>query len=60
MTTEAIAKELYEALEDMYAGWKYIRSFHGDLYGVGWDRCDSSASKAIATYEASITIDLEK
>lgn len=38
---------LREALRDMYAGWKYIRSFHGDLYGVGWDRCDEKARAAL-------------
>jgi hypothetical protein len=44
----AASPDLLEALRDMYAGWQYIRSFHGDLYGVGWDRCDEKASAAIA------------
>jgi hypothetical protein len=42
------APDLLAALEDMLAGWKYIRSFHGDLYGVGWDRAQTNAEAAIA------------
>jgi hypothetical protein len=42
------APDLLEALRDMLAGWKYIRSFHGDLYGVGWDRAEDKAEEAIA------------
>lgn len=42
------APDLLEALRDMYEGWKYIRSTHGDLYGIGWDRCDEKARAAIA------------
>ena len=45
---EAQCDALRDALTDMYGGWKYIRSFHGDLYGVGWDRCDEKARAAIA------------
>jgi hypothetical protein len=44
----AEVEALRAALTDMYAGWKYIRSFHGDLYGVGWDRCDEKARAALA------------
>lgn len=40
--------ELVEALSDMNAGWKYIRSFHGDLYGVGWDRAQGKADAALS------------
>lgn len=36
-----------EALRDMLSGWKYIRSVHGDLYGVGWDRAQSKAETAL-------------
>jgi hypothetical protein len=43
----AEVEALRAALTDMYAGWKYIRSFHGDLYGVGWDRCDEKARAAL-------------
>lgn len=39
--------ELLEALQDMLAGWKYIRESHGDLYGVGWDRAQDNAEAAI-------------
>jgi hypothetical protein len=38
---------LAAALRDMLAGWKYIRRSHGDLYGVGWDRAQDAAEKAL-------------
>lgn len=41
--------ELLAALEDMNNGWKYIRSTHGDLYGVGWNRAQNKADAAIAS-----------
>lgn len=41
-------KELEEALRDMHSGWRYIRMSHGDLYGVGWDRCEEKASAALS------------
>lgn len=44
----AAAPELLEALRDMLSGWNYIRSMHGDLYGVGWDRAQGKAESAIA------------
>ena len=44
----AAAPELLEALQDMLNGWIYIRQSHGDLYGVGWDRAQEKAEKAIA------------
>jgi hypothetical protein len=44
----AAAPDLYEALADMLAGWRYIREHHGDLYGVGWSRCEASARAALA------------
>lgn len=44
----AAAPDLYEALRDMLDGWKYIRSVHGDLYGVGWDRAQDKAVAALA------------
>lgn len=40
-------QDLEAALRDMLAGWKYIREFHGDLYGVGWDRCEAAAEAAL-------------
>lgn len=43
----ASAPELLEALQDMLSGWKYIRTQHGDLYGVGWDRAEQKAVSAI-------------
>jgi len=42
----------HEALKDIYSGWQYIRVVHGDLYGVGWDRCDKSSRQAIAAHDA--------
>lgn len=42
------APDLLDALADMQAGWRYIRAFHGDLAGVGWDRCEDNATKSIA------------
>ncbi|MFO0447482.1 MAG: hypothetical protein ACK52I_02125 [Pseudomonadota bacterium] len=45
-TQRAAMQQALEALRDMYAGWQYIRSFHGDLYGVGWDRCDEKGKPA--------------
>lgn len=44
----AAVQELYEALEDMLSGWRYIRKNHGDLYGVGWDRAEGNAAAALA------------
>lgn len=43
---------IVEALQDMLAGWKYIRQSHGDLYGVGWDRAQEKAETALAEAEA--------
>jgi hypothetical protein len=39
--------EAREALRDMLSGWRYIRQVHGDLYGVGWDRSQTKAEKAL-------------
>ncbi len=44
----AAAPDLLAALQDALSGWIYIRQSHGDLYGVGWDRVEQSAKKAIA------------
>lgn len=43
----AAAPELLDALQDMLSGWQYIRSQHGDLYGIGWDRAQDKAISAI-------------
>ena len=48
LITEEQIKAIEDALEDMLSGWKYIRESHGDLYGVGWDRAESKAVKALA------------
>lgn len=34
-------------MRDMLSGWKYIRSTHGDLYGVGWDRAQEKVERAL-------------
>ena len=49
VTQATTAKELAmrAALADMLAGWRYIRQSHGDLYGVGWDRAQEKAEKAL-------------
>jgi hypothetical protein len=44
----AAAPDLYAAMSDMLAGWRYIRKHHGDLYGVGWDRAEKAATAALA------------
>lgn len=44
----AAAPDLLDALEDMAAGWRYIRKHYGDLPGVGWDRAQFAAEAAIA------------
>jgi hypothetical protein len=46
---QARCAALEAALTDMLAGWKYIRRFHGDLYGVGWDRAQGKAERALST-----------
>jgi hypothetical protein len=42
-----VNQQLVEALKDMLSGWRYIREVHGDLYGVGWDRAQKAAEKAL-------------
>jgi hypothetical protein len=46
---QARIDKLVAALTDMRSGWRYIRESHGDLYGVGWDRCEESATAALTT-----------
>ena len=43
-----INENLVEALSDMLSGWQYIRLTHGDLPGVGWDRAQHKAVRALA------------
>ena len=50
----AVADGLSEALVDMRSGWRYIRANYGDLYGVGWDRCEKSSNEALARYHAAV------
>ena len=46
-------EQLAAALRDMLSGWRYIRSSHGDLYGVGWDRAQGNAEATLAVYDAA-------
>lgn len=46
--TQEQAACVLDALKDILAGWKYIRRSHGDLYGVGWDRAQRKAERAIS------------
>ena len=49
VTTAMTAKEiaLRDALSDMLSGWRYIRNMYGDLHGVGWDRAQEKAERAL-------------
>ena len=40
-------ERLREAMTDMLGGWRYIRETYGDLAGVGWDRVEQKARKAL-------------
>lgn len=35
------------AMTDMREGWRYIRTKHGDLSGVGWDRAEQAVDAAL-------------
>lgn len=41
------ARQLEDALLDARSGMLYIRSTHGNLYGVGFDRVEEKAAKAL-------------
>ena len=41
------ARALEDALLDARSGMKYIRDTHGNLYGVGFDRVEEKANKAL-------------
>ena len=41
------ARHLEDALLDARSGMKYIRETHGNLYGVGFDRVEEKAVKAL-------------
>lgn len=43
-----------DALHDAYSGWRYIRSTHGELYGVGWDRVEKKLQEAHDAYVSSL------
>lgn len=52
--TAKVLEHAIGALADILGGWRYIRQSHGDLYGVGWDRCEKSASIAIAALRTEV------
>jgi hypothetical protein len=41
------ARQLEDALLDARSGMRYIRETHGALYGVGFDRVEEKAKKAL-------------
>ena len=41
------ARQLEDALLDARSGMRYIREVHGNLYGVGFDRVEERAAKAL-------------
>lgn len=41
------ARQLEDALLDARSGMRYIRETHGNLYGVGFDRVEEKAEKAL-------------
>lgn len=43
-----VADPVRDAMADALAGWQYIRTHHGDLYGVGWDRVEQKLTAALA------------
>ena len=53
--TAKVLEHAIGALADILGGWRYIRQSHGDLYGVGWDRCEKSASIAIAALRTEVS-----
>lgn len=44
------AERMAGALDDMRAGWRYIRKNYGDLYGVGWNQAERAADTALAAW----------
>ena len=41
------ARQLEDALIDARSGFRYIRATHGDLSGVGFNRVEDKAGKAL-------------
>jgi hypothetical protein len=41
------ARYLEDALMDARSGMRYIREMYGNLYGVGFDRVEEKATKAL-------------
>ena len=51
---KALLQQARDALEDNRSGMAYIRQSHGDLYGVGWERAEQKAQKALAALDAEL------
>ena len=49
-----LLQQARDALEDNRSGMAYIRQSHGDLYGVGWERAEQKAQKALAALDAEL------
>ena len=50
-------ERLRAAVADMLCGWRYIRQTHGELYGVGWDRAQEKAEKALGIASGELVPD---
>jgi len=45
---------LLDAARDMLSGWRYIRSVHGELSGVGWARAEDGVVTALNEFQVDI------
>ena len=50
----AAIEQIREALFDIRSGWVYIRSTHGDLHGVGWERAQVKTDAALTALDAAL------
>ena len=48
VASHELVRELVEALKDAQGGLDYIRKSHGELYGVGFDRCETQTLAVLA------------
>jgi hypothetical protein len=44
-------RQIIAALFDSRSALRYIRKSYGDLYGVGFDRCEARATEALKGFE---------
>ena len=52
--TKTELQQVRTALADILSGWDYIQAMHGRLSGVGWDRCGTESSTALAILDAEL------